>query len=160
MYMGSTFLRALRTGRKTQFRTPLTFEQLELFDPADPAQMTALIHRCPFGRPGDQIVIPGASTVEIVEVRIERVRDISQVDAIDEGLTPMTKDGGETYRYGLPDRDGEAGGKDTGWQWFDWESDPRKAFRKVWDALHFMRPGAAWDDNPWVWAVRFRLVSL
>lgn len=69
-------------------------------------------------------------TLEVTDVRIERVQDISQADAVDEGVCqalPMTV----------------------------LAEDPRQAFRDLWDSLNAKR-GYGWDANPWVCAVTFK----
>jgi hypothetical protein len=95
--------------------------------------------------------------LEITEVRVQRVQDISAEDAIAEGLTALTKDGGRTVKYGIPDRDGWPGNDDHGWHWHEWEVDPRKAFAKLWDSVNPERVG--WAANPWVFAISFRKVG-
>jgi hypothetical protein len=85
-------------------------------------------------------------TLEIESVRVERLNEISEEDAITEGLAEY-----------VPQRDDlrEAG------KWWDGPSgvsafrDPRNAYAAIWEADNF--PGS-WDENPRVWAVTFRLV--
>lgn len=68
-------------------------------------------------------------TLIVKDVRYERVREISRVDAIAEGF--------ERERN-LP-------------------IDPRDWFRNLWDGLNAKR-GYSWDKNPHVWAVTFAKV--
>lgn len=72
-------------------------------------------------------------TLEVTGVRVERLQDISDDDAIAEGLT---------CQNGLYATPGEV-----------WQIDPRKAYRDLWEQLN--GPGS-WDANPWVWVVEFR----
>lgn len=74
-------------------------------------------------------------TLEITGVRVERLQDITEEDAKEEGVPPMIfSDGG----YGKPDyRDG---------------------FRQLWDSINAKR-GFGWDVNPWVWVIEFRRVT-
>lgn len=93
-------------------------------------------------------------TLTITDVRIERVQDISEADAMAEGLAKRAKDSVPTWKYGLPDRDGMPGTDDDGWQWQDWCVDPRNAFGKFWNSLNEAR-GYGWSANPWVVALTF-----
>ena len=94
--------------------------------------------------------------LEVVTVRAERLQAISAADAAAEGLTRLSKDGGRVWKYGIPEGDGMPG--PTGWQWRDWEQDPREAFRKLWDQL--APAGAKWIDNPWVWVAEFKAIEI
>lgn len=86
--------------------------------------------------------------------RVERASSISREDAIAEGLACITKDGGRTYKYGIPDIDGLPGIDDIGWPWQEWEVDPIKAFQKLWNKIN----GAdTW--NSWVWVNSFEILS-
>lgn len=96
-------------------------------------------------------------TLEVVSVRAERLHAIDDEDAKREGLSSNSKDGGVTYKYGIPDRDGWPGTDDDGMPWSDWSTSPRKAFSKLWDKINGKR--APWASNPWVWRVEFRMVA-
>jgi hypothetical protein len=80
-------------------------------------------------------------TLEVTEVRVERVLDISKEDAIAEGL--RQNDLGQW----LPHYPSAAG----------WE-DPRQAFWGLWDSINEKRGYASMTVNPWVWVVSFRKV--
>lgn len=80
-------------------------------------------------------------TLEVTDVRVQRLRDITEDDALAEGCT------GETakQRHYFLNHD------------FDpCVPDPRAQFCDLWDSLNRKRPGCAWADNPWVWAITFR----
>lgn len=86
--------------------------------------------------------------LEITDVRVQRVRDISGKDAIAEGVEWY--DGGHK-----PDRD--AG-------WFS-PLDPgcsfdhaREAFKYLWNPINAKR-GYGWDANPWVWVLVFKRIE-
>lgn len=72
-------------------------------------------------------------TLKITEVRAERLQDISEADAIAEGVT-------------LPER--TVTHYDGIW---------KHHFRTLWDALNAKR-GYGWDVDPWVWVIRFEKV--
>lgn len=67
-------------------------------------------------------------TLEITEVRVQRVQEISEGDAIAEGC------------FDEKEHDGSL---------------PTEVFRVLWDSLNAKR-GYAWDSNPWVWALTFK----
>lgn len=76
-------------------------------------------------------------TLKILEVRAQRLQDISRLDAKAEGLTFVA---GGAARYGVP------GIAST------WRDDPRESFRGLWEHVNGRR---AWEANPLVWAVTF-----
>lgn len=92
--------------------------------------------------------------LEITNVRVQRLQDITDEDAKAEGLKAVTKDGGRTIKWGLPDRDGWPGTDDFGWPWHKWESSPRDAFRRLWNEINEER--CSWEANPWVVALTFK----
>jgi hypothetical protein len=93
-------------------------------------------------------------TLEITGVRVERLNDISEQDAIAEGLKAITKDG-SLVKYGIPDRDGLPGADDDGWPWKKWCTDPRGAFFGLWESIN---GAGSWRQNPLVWVVEFKRV--
>lgn len=87
--------------------------------------------------------------LKVKNIRVERVQDISEEDAINEGLAVFNEDG-NLYYSGLsfnPE------------SWFDepekWHcDDPRTAFFELWDSINLDR-GYGVETNPWVWVVDF-----
>lgn len=73
--------------------------------------------------------------LEITAVRVERLQDISESDAIAEGANVHPD------HYGKP-RDSIYG--------------PVQAYRDLWESIN--GPGN-WDENPWVWVVEFRRIN-
>lgn len=92
----------------------------------------------------------------VASVRAERLQDISEADAMQEGLTQLSKDGGQTWKWGIPDRDGWPGNDDIGWPWQLWEQSPYEAYRALWMGLHGV---ASWQTNPIVWVYDLAPVS-
>lgn len=75
-------------------------------------------------------------TLEITSVRVERLQDISEADALAEGVT----DDGSLVT--------DLAGNDRGGAF--------SAFATLWEVIN----GAdSWDDNPWVWVVEFRRLT-
>lgn len=86
--------------------------------------------------------------LEITDVRVERLQDITEQQALAEGIVgvPFRPDDGwpicTGYKVG-PD-DGKTG----------LETTAAKAFAGLWDSV-----GGNWSANPWVWVVEFKLVK-
>ncbi|WP_288429394.1 hypothetical protein [uncultured Pantoea sp.] len=94
-------------------------------------------------------------TLEITGVRVERLNNISESDAIAEGLAEISKDG-RIYKYGVPDRDGYPGTDDYGWPWHEWERYPISAYSKLWKSIYGEE---SWQANPFVWVIEFKRVE-
>ena len=85
--------------------------------------------------------------LEITEVRVERVQEISTKDARAEGIGVLP---------------GQNANDRSAW----WESAPglhqgrtaEASFRLLWDSLNAKR-GHTWQTNPWVWVVLFKLLK-
>lgn len=73
-------------------------------------------------------------TLEVTGVRVERLQEISEEDALAEGVIRRPIEGEPDLS--LPARDG--------YQW-------------LWDTLNAKR-GFGWEKNPWVWVVEFKRV--
>lgn len=83
-------------------------------------------------------------TCEITDVRIERVQDISEADAIAEGA-PIAE------RQWTADGSGnQCLTKDT-WR----RVGPQKWYKELWDSLNEAR-GYGWDQNPWVFSIHYK----
>jgi hypothetical protein len=76
-------------------------------------------------------------TLEVIDVRVERLRGISEEDARREGVTSD-----------LQCELGNPGG-------LDWWPSLRAGFEALWRSINGPE---SWDENPWVWVVSFRRV--
>ena len=80
-------------------------------------------------------------------MRVERLQEISEADAIAEGL----------IRYPM---EGPAGLFVDCWHWLAGMADEEKygsavnAYRALWNSLRD-KPGERWEDNPWICAFNF-----
>lgn len=83
--------------------------------------------------------------LEVRSVRVERLQDISEEDAITEGIERADNFFGCTCwkAYGEPE------GADV-----VCPDDPIGSFRTLWEST-----GGDWDANPWVWAIDFKVLS-
>lgn len=75
-------------------------------------------------------------TLELTEVRVERVQAISEADAIAEGVDAVSV--ADVPRQATRTR--------------------RADFAQLWDWLNADR-GYSWESNPWVWCLSYRLVQ-
>lgn len=109
-------------------------------------------------------------TLEIVDVRVQRLQEIGEDDARAEGLTVQQGSGpgaGPGYKWhglgyhggaldahGAPlfhvESQGRCGCKVAG------DGPARCAFRELWDSINSRRSGCSWADSPWVWALTFK----
>lgn len=75
-------------------------------------------------------------TLEVTDVRVERVQDISDEDAVREGTFVNQN----AIGVQLTNRD---------------ETIPRAVFADLWDSINAKR-GYSWEANPWVWIIEFK----
>ena len=86
-------------------------------------------------------------TLEITDVHVERVQDITSNRAIAEGAYEVRKVGDD-----IAHATWTMGGQ-------DWRYDtPRQAFAVAWDSLYAAR-GLGWSVNPLVWVVTFKMLE-
>lgn len=82
--------------------------------------------------------------LEIVDIRVERVQEISDDDCWAEGIPEELFDEAEHYLAGgSPLRGG---------------SPERCAFAQIWDSINKKR-GFGWETNPWVWVISFKRIK-
>lgn len=104
---------------------------------------------CPYGQPGDRLSVPDADglLLEIVDVRVERLREMSREDACAEGVESVVQSGVDSatkpcfrdYLNRVPNY-----------------YSPIDSFASLWESIY----GAdTWEANPWVWVVEFKRVD-
>lgn len=69
-------------------------------------------------------------TLEVTGVRVERLQDISEEDAIAEGAN----------------------------HWSSSANSARWKFQCLWDRINAKKPGCSWADSPWAWVIEFKRV--
>lgn len=67
--------------------------------------------------------------LDVVDVRVERLHDITEEEAQAEGVPPIPRTDGTDPRY-------------------------RASFAGIWDGIY-----GTWDANPWVWRIAFRVLK-
>jgi hypothetical protein len=110
-------------------------------------------------------------TLEITDIRVERVKDISEADAIAEGCSPHVEpkwwqgyhcDDPSLHQVVQSDENGNPP---------DWLIEPKPyrdlshlnrsaktEYQNLWDSLNKSR-GFGWDANPFVWVIQFRRLT-
>ena len=90
-------------------------------------------------------------TLEITDVRIERLNDISEADAKAEGcVTEEITTAYDGSKIQVPKEIPHPSG--NGWEGWDTAKD---WYADIWESIN--GPGA-WDKNPWVWCISFKVV--
>ena len=82
-------------------------------------------------------------TLIVEDVRVERLQEISEADAIAEGIKRNHHGNGDQWC------DYPLGSSAAGW------TDPRDSFESLWRSLH---GPDAWAANPWVVVISFRVI--
>ena len=91
-------------------------------------------------------------TLRITDVRVERVQDISETDAENEGIEVFNEDGNLWYSGYM---EGQDSWFNDQWKWHC--NDPIQAFKELWDGIYF-DAGNGWAKNPWVWVIEFEVI--
>jgi hypothetical protein len=87
--------------------------------------------------------------LEVTNVRVERVQDITEEDAITEGTSPerALEIGGEQFTPTFYDPDGQ-----------NVRPNYKDAFSELWDSINERR-GFSFQSNPWVFVVSFEVAK-
>jgi hypothetical protein len=83
--------------------------------------------------------------LEVTGVRVERVQEIAEVDAIAEGIEPMRPGPAHVMWRDYLDPAG------TG------QCSASMSYQSLWDSIN-AKSGFGWAANPWVWVVEFKRV--
>jgi hypothetical protein len=90
-------------------------------------------------------------TLEIVDLRVERLQDISQADAKAEGAQAW-------YRLGDGRREIPHGVEYSIENVAEADRDYVRGYQHIWDCINAKR-GHWWHTNPWVWVIQFKLAA-
>jgi hypothetical protein len=77
-------------------------------------------------------------TLEVTEVRVQRLQEITEQEAVDEGIKLLN--GRFTFNEGMHE-----------------SRTASESFRALWESIN---GAGSWDKNPWVWAVSFRKIQI
>jgi hypothetical protein len=86
--------------------------------------------------------------LDVTSVRVERLQDITEEDALAEGIRTFTKDDVVLKYWPCDPTDGA-----LKCRWSELPRTAKAAFVVLWDSL--AAKGAKWADNPWTWRVEF-----
>lgn len=151
VYVRETWMDLYGTGIEHR-PTPSSPIQRYVYGTDCPAGSTGDEARKDFGlkwKPSSQMPKHAARIwLEITDIRVERLQDISEADALAEGIRgyPFRPDDGWPICTGythLPD-DGACGLWPTA----------KEAFSKLWTSTV-----GDWNANPWVWVLKFKVLS-
>lgn len=81
-------------------------------------------------------------TLEIVSVRVERLQDISEADAIAEGVESRRIRIGNSVHSNL-----------------EYQMNARLPFIELWNSINGKKEGCSWEASPFVWVVEFKRVE-
>lgn len=84
--------------------------------------------------------------IRILDVRAEKLQDISDEDCLQEGIVAYTKDE-VLFKYGF---------KDIPRTWVEMPRSPREAYALLIDKISGK---GTWKSNPFVWRIEFELIS-
>ncbi len=85
--------------------------------------------------------------LEIKDIFIQQVQDISEDDCIKEGIRREPFLNSYTYVVKIGDK----------WKR---DKDPKECFRLLWESIHGKDNGKCWDSNPWVFVYDFKVVEV
>jgi hypothetical protein len=80
--------------------------------------------------------------LEITDIRVERVQDITDSASIKEGIQ---------WDDACPEN------VSSGWCPCAFDT-PKESFQYLWNSINESR-GVGWDVNPWVWVIEFKVVD-
>ncbi len=104
----------------------------------------------PFGRKRPAMYMPAAFsriTLQILEVRVEELHDITDAGALAEGIVAHPS----SYGFWVPGVEHP----DKNFPYLS-RPTPREMYAALWDTIH---GSGKWGYNPWIWAYRFRVIK-
>ncbi len=94
-------------------------------------------------------------TLEITDIRVERLRDISEEDALAEGVEPWGMTEAELANLLVSDESPET---KAFWKAMGpGQMSAKACFQMLWDTINGKTH--PWESNPWVWVVAFKRVA-
>jgi len=107
-------------------------------------------------------------TLEITDIKVERLKDISEEDAIEEGIF-FTDYGYKCYHgyANIKDCPSKVGhdNRNEGWSWKQNKSheeclgSSQMGFANLWNKTHKKDQAKQWNANPFVWVITFKVIK-
>lgn len=88
--------------------------------------------------------------LKVTNVRVERLQDISEEDAIAEGIAVSSKVGSDGHYY-YKDYNDTTDWPEVGWM------HASTSFQTLWDSINEKKH--PWNSNPWVWVYEFERIE-
>lgn len=136
--------------RETWFDAESALHSCVLYKASDDHPSNEVVWRSPIHMPrwASRILL------EVASVRVERLQDISEVDAIAEGMLSLRNQAWDRLHF--PE-----------WRYLFEEAvaknkrpplgpSPKQCYEALWNSIH---GPDAWDANPWVWVVEFKQIG-
>ena len=135
--------------RETWFDAESALHSCVLYKASDDHPSNEVVWRSPIHMPrwASRIIL------EVASVRVERLQDISEVDAIAEGMLSLRNQAWDRQHF--PE-----------WRYLFEEAvaknkrpplgpSPKQCYEALWNSIHGPE---AWNANPWVWVVEFKKI--
>lgn len=87
--------------------------------------------------------------LEVTGVRVERLNEISEADAVAEGIKQAREPLSYLWNADYPDKGCGTSGDDK-------EPGPVAAYHHLWTYINGV---GSWNENPWVWVVEFKVLE-
>lgn len=154
---------AITSGRKTQTRRVMKAQPEFVFDRPEinglqevtmpngkqywngcqQSHPSHISNICPYGKAGDILNVTAQAFLVIKNVRIERLQDISDKDAIAEGIEEYCTTYLDYSSTNIAER-----------YFF---AKPKPSFRTLWQSIYDKESPKSWHKNPWVWVIEFEI---
>lgn len=167
-----TMFEALTSGRKTQTRRVMKTQPEFIFDRPEvkglqevtmpngkqywngcqQSHPSHISNICPYGKVGDILNVTAQAFLVINNVRIECLQNISDKDAIAEGINSVShyESGSEYFEdYLYYTNNPQSPNRLL--------ADPKESFRTLWQSLYAKESPKSWLKNPWVWVIEFEM---
>ena len=101
-------------------------------------------------------------TLEITDIHVERLKDISEEDAIAEGIISHTFEGSvpgdywKNYQFKTSNPKRGVVLSDVEHRILAYWKSPINSYKSLWESIN---GEGSWDANPWIWAISFRRIS-